>query len=334
MWNWLVSALACRASLVLYDGSPFAPGANVLWDYADEVEISLFGTSAKYIEHLKKQGHQPKDSHKLASINTLCSTGSVLSPECFDFVYQSIKTDICLASISGGTDIASCFALGNPVLPVYRGECQSRGLGMAVDVYDDSGNAISDEKGELVCTRTFPCQPLYFWGDETGQKYHDAYFARFNNCWHHGDYVAINSTTDGIQFYGRSDAILNPGGVRIGTAEIYRQLESIPEVTDSVVIAQDWQSDVRVVLFVVLSEGIKIDDALINTIQQDIRQGCSPRHVPAKVIQVSDIPRTRSGKIAELAVRDTVHGLEIKQLSALENPDSLKQYQNLKSLET
>lgn len=332
MWNWLVSALSCKASLVLYDGSPFAPNVNVLWDYADDIGVTLFGTSAKYIDSLKKQGIEPRRTHKLGSIRTLCSTGSVLAPESFDYVYRSIKQDLCLSSISGGTDIASCFALGNPILPVYRGECQSRGLGMAVAVYDDNGKPVSDRKGELVCTKTFPSQPVYFWGDESGEKYHSAYFSRYKNCWHQGDYVSINKKTGGMQFYGRSDSILNPGGVRIGTAEIYRHVENINEILESVVVGQDWDNDIRIVLFVVLNNGLALDDELIKKIKTQIRSHCSPRHVPAKIISVKAIPRTRSGKIAELAVRDTVHGKQVKQLDALENPAALSYYKDLKEL--
>ena len=332
MWNWLASALACKASLVLYDGSPFAPNGNILWDYADEIGVTLFGTSAKYIESLKKQGIEPGKTHKLESIRTLCSTGSVLAPENFDYVYRSIKQDLCLSSISGGTDIVSCFVLGNPMLPVYRGECQSRGLGMAVAVYDENGNPVYDRKGELVCTKTFPSQPVYFWGDESGEKYHNAYFSRYKNCWHHGDYVSLNSTTGGMRFYGRSDAILNPGGVRIGTAEIYHHVENIKEILESVVIGQEWDNDIRIVLFVMLNNGVVLDHTLLQKIKNQIRSQCSPRHVPEKIIAVKAIPKTRSGKIAELAVRDTVHGIPVKQFEALENPAALLYYKDLDEL--
>ena len=331
MWNWLVSVLASKATVVLYDGSPFYPDGRVLWDYADEVDLSLFGTSAKYIDALKKAEVYPAESHKLKSLNTICSTGSVLAPESFDFVYESIKSDVNLASISGGTDIVSCFVLGNPVLPVYRGESQCRGLGLAVEVFDQNGEAVNDEKGELVCTQTFPSQPVYFWDDADGKKYHKAYFSQYENIWHHGDYVRL-TPHGGVVIYGRSDSTLNPGGVRIGTAEIYRHVEQLDEVFESIVIGQDWDSDIRVVLFVVLKQDLELDDALTNKIRTTIRQSCSPRHVPAKVIQVPDIPRTKSGKLVELAVRDVIHGREVNNIGALANPQSLQFYQGLDEL--
>ena len=332
MWNWLVSALACEATVVLYDGSPFYPSGNVLWDYADAVGISLFGTSAKYIDALSNAGIEPAKSHDLSSLRTLCSTGSVLAPESFDYVYRSIKENLCLASISGGTDIVSCFVLGCPIRPVWRGESQCRGLGMAVDVFDEEGNPVRGEKGELVCTQTFPSQPAFFWGDETGEKYHEAYFARFDNCWHHGDYVELTEH-DGIIIYGRSDATLNPGGVRIGTAEIYRHVEQLDEIRESIVIGQEWDNDVRIVLFVVLAGNAILDEALIRKIKTTIREKCSPRHVPAKILQVTEIPRTRSGKIVELAVREVVHNRPVKNLHALANPEALEQYRNRPELQ-
>jgi len=328
MWNWLVSGLASGASLVLYDGSPFRPTGNVLWDYVDEVGVTLFGISAKYIDALKKNEFSPKQTHKLSQLRTLCSTGSVLAPESFDYVYRSIKSDICLSSISGGTDIISCFVLGCANLPVRRGESQCRGLGMAVEVFNDQGEALENEKGELVCTKTFPSQPAFFWGDEDGNQYHNAYFAEYTNIWHHGDYVELKSE-GGMVIYGRSDATLNPGGVRIGTAEIYRHVEQLEEVIESIVIGQDWDNDVRVVLFVVLKEGITLDDVLTEKICQTVRKQCTPRHVPAKVIQVNDIPRTKSGKIVELAVREVVHGRPVKNLHALANPEALDLYKNI-----
>ena len=332
MWNWLVTALASKAALVLYDGSPFYPNGEVLWQYAEDVDMTLFGTSAKYIDALKKNNLQPKDKFNLSELRTLCSTGSVLAPESFDYVYDSIKQDLCLSSVSGGTDIVSCFALGCPILPVYRGEIQCRGLGMAVDVFDDDGNALQNQKGELVCTQTFPCQPVYFWGDESGEKYHGAYFARFNNVWHHGDYVLLTEH-GGMVIYGRSDATLNPGGVRIGTAEIYRHVEQLDEVVESIVIGQDWDSDVRVVLFIVLQEGITLDDDLTRKIRQTIRVKCTPRHMPAKVIQVAEIPRTKSGKIVELAVREVVHNRPVKNIHSLANAEALDHYRNLAELQ-
>ncbi len=328
MWNWLVSALASKAALVLYDGSPFYPDGNVLWDYADEVGITQFGTSAKYIDALKKHGYAPAKTHRLSELRTLCSTGSVLAPESFDFVYEAIKQDICLSSISGGTDIISCFVLGCPILPVYRGQSQCRGLGMAVEVFDDQGQPLKEGKGELVCTRSFPSQPAFFWGDQSGEKYHQAYFAEYKNVWHHGDYVAL-TPEQGVVIYGRSDATLNPGGVRIGTAEIYRHVEQLDEVVESIVVGQDWKGDVRVVLFVVLKEGLSLDSSLIDKIKLTVRTQCTPRHVPAKVIQVAEIPRTKSGKIVELAVREVIHGRPVKNLHALANPEALELYRDV-----
>ncbi|MBL7000078.1 MAG: acetoacetate--CoA ligase [Gammaproteobacteria bacterium] len=332
MWNWLVSALATQATLVLYDGAPFYPDGNVLWDYAERVDMTLFGTSAKYIDALKKAQLAPKESHRLQGLKTICSTGSVLAPESFDYVYDAIKPDVNLASISGGTDIVSCFVLGNPLLPVYRGESQCRGLGMAVEVFSTEGESVVEQKGELVCTNSFPSQPLCFWGDETGEKYHAAYFSEFPNVWHHGDYVRL-TRHEGIVIYGRSDATLNPGGVRIGTAEIYRHVEQIPEVVESIVIGQDWDNDVRVVLFVVLKPGLTLDKALTDGIRSTIRKHCTPRHMPARVIQVAEIPRTKSGKIVELAVREVVHNREVKNIGALANPQALELYRNLAQLQ-
>ncbi len=332
MWNWLVTALASKAALVLYDGSPFYPSGEVLWKYAEDTGMTLFGTSAKYIDALKKNNLQPGGKYNLSELRTLCSTGSVLAPESFDYVYESIKSDICLSSVSGGTDIVSCFALGCSILPVYRGEIQCRGLGMAVDVFDDDGNALVNQKGELVCTQTFPCQPVYFWADESGEKYHNAYFARFDNIWHHGDYVLLTEQ-GGMIIYGRSDATLNPGGVRIGTAEIYRHVEQLDEVVESIVIGQTWDSDVRVVLFVILKPGLVLDDDLTGKIRQTIRYKCTPRHMPAKVIQVNEIPRTKSGKIVELAVREVVHNRPVKNIHSLANPDALELYRDLPELQ-
>ncbi|MCP4077141.1 MAG: acetoacetate--CoA ligase [Gammaproteobacteria bacterium] len=332
MWNWLVTALASRATVVLFDGAPFYPDGNVLWDYADQVDMTLFGTSAKYIDALKKNNIQPKQTHQLKYLRTICSTGSVLAPESFNFVYESIKQDVNLASISGGTDIVSCFVLGNPVVPVYRGESQCRGLGMAVEVFNPQGEALNDEKGELVCTKTFPSQPLCFWGDDSGEKYHNAYFSEYENIWHHGDYVRLTKN-GGVVIYGRSDATLNPGGVRIGTAEIYRHVEQLDDVVESIVIGQEWDNDVRVVLFVVLQPGLVLDEKLIQLIRQTVREKCTPRHMPSKVIQVAEIPRTKSGKIVELAVRDVVHNREIKNRGALANPRALELYKNIAELQ-
>tara|TARA_B110000858_G_scaffold3502_1_gene4061 strand:+ start:33598 stop:35538 length:1941 start_codon:yes stop_codon:yes gene_type:complete len=332
MWNWLVNALACEAALVLYDGSPFCPDADVLWRYTDDVDVTLFGTSPKYLDVMKSEKLRPMDKYDLSAMRTLCSTGSVLAPESYDYVYQNIKQDICLSSMSGGTDIVSCFALGAPILPVYRGEIQCRGLGMAIEVFDDNGKPLQGDKGELVCTQTFPSQPIYFWGDDSGEKYHNAYFARFENVWHHGDYTRLTAH-NGVVIYGRSDATLNPGGVRIGTAEIYRHVEQIDEIEESIVIGQDWDDDVRVVLFVVLKPGLEIDDSLCDRIRKTVRVKCSPRHVPEKIIQVAEIPRTKSGKIVELAVRDVVHNREIKNAHSLANPEALELYRDLLPLQ-
>jgi acetoacetyl-CoA synthetase len=293
--------------------------------------MTLFGTSAKWIDAVQKAELEPIKTHKLTSVRTMTSTGSPLAPESFDFVYEKIKKDMCLASISGGTDILSCFALGNPIGPVWRGELQTRGLGLAVDVFDDDGKPVRGDKGELVCTKPFPCMPIYFWNDADGKKYHGAYFDRFPNIWCHGDYVELTKH-GGLVIHGRSDSVLNPGGVRIGTAEIYRQVEQAQEVVESLVIGQDWQNDVRVVLFVKLRDGLKLDDGLRDRLRKQIRQNASPRHVPAVILQVDDIPRTKSGKIVELAVRDVVHGRPIKNRESLANPEALELYKNLPEL--
>ena len=333
MWNWLVSGLAMGATLVLFDGSPFHPEPSILMDIADEEGISIFGTSAKYIAALEKAGVKPKESHKLDRLKAILSTGSPLAHEGFDYVYRDIKADVCLSSISGGTDIVSCFALGNPVLPVYRGELQCRGLGMAVEILNDEGESVVEEKGELVCTKAFPSCPIGFWNDPENKKFHSAYFESFSGIWAHGDYGEITEH-GGVIIYGRSDAVLNPGGVRIGTAEIYRQVEKIDSVLESIAVGQDWDSDVRVILFVRLKEGVTLDDALVTEIKQVIRKNTTPRHVPAKVIQVADIPRTISGKIVELAVRNVIHGRPVKNTDALANPKALALFEDLIELET
>ncbi|WP_028240218.1 acetoacetate--CoA ligase [Stutzerimonas azotifigens] len=325
MWNWLVSGLALGATLVLYDGSPFHPGSERLMDLADAEGISVFGTSAKYLAALEKAGVRPRDSHRLERLKTVLSTGSPLAHESFDYVYRHIKPDVCLSSISGGTDIAACFALGNPVLPVWRGELQCKGLGMAVEVWDDDGHPLHGEKGELVCTRHFPSMPVGFWNDPDGEKYRSAYFERFPGVWAHGDY-AEETEHGGMIIHGRSDAVLNPGGVRIGTAEIYRQVEKIEQVLEAIAIGQDWDGDVRVVLFVRLREGVVLDDTLRERICQTIRSNTTPRHVPARIAQVNDIPRTISGKIAEIAVRHAVHGRPVKNTDALANPQALEEF--------
>ena len=333
MWNWLVSTLATGATLMLYDGSPFYPDANHLFDYAEQEGISVFGTSAKYLDVLNNQSVAIKQSHSLKNLRTLLSTGSVLSPESFDYVYQHIKHDLCLSSISGGTDIISCFALGCPILPVRRGELQCKGLAMQVEVWDENGRAVINQKGELVCTRPFPSMPIYFWNDPDKRKYHKAYFESYPDVWCHGDYV-LETEQGGLVFFGRSDTVLNPGGVRIGTAEIYRQVEKLDEVLESIVIGQNWQDDVRVVLFVKLADKLNLDDSLINKIKQQIRQHTSPRHVPAVILQVNNIPRTKSGKIVELAVRNVVHGETIKNREALANPEALEEFVNRPELLT
>ena len=331
MWNWLVSALACEATLLLYDGNPFHPSGAVLWDFADEERMTLFGTSAKYIDAIAKAGIEPARTHSLASVRAITSTGSPLVPESFDFVYRSVKADVQLASISGGTDIISCFVLGNPVGPVWRGEIQTRGLGMAVSAFDDEGRPLRGEPGELVCTKPFPSMPVGFWNDPEGLRYRAAYFERFPGVWHHGDWAELTEH-DGVVIYGRSDAVLNPGGVRIGTAEIYRQVEQLDEILESIVVGQDWAGDQRVVLFVVLREGVSLDDALRDRIRRRIRENTTPRHVPAKILQVADIPRTKSGKITEIAVRDVLHGRPIKNREALANPQALELFEGLAEL--
>ncbi len=331
MWNWLVSGLASGATLLLYDGSPFVGRGSILFDYADAEGMTHFGTSAKFIDAIAKIALQPRRTHQLKHLRAMFSTGSPLVAEGFDYVYANIKPDLQLASISGGTDIISCFVLGNPNGPVYRGEIQCAGLGMAVDVFDDDGRPVRGEKGELVCTRSFPVMPIGFWNDADGARYRAAYFERFDNIWCHGDF-AERTQHDGFIIYGRSDATLNPGGVRIGTAEIYRQVEKLVEVVESLVIGQDWppgnSGDVRVVLFVKLREGLLHDDALEGRIKQVIRDNTTPRHVPAKILQVADIPRTKSGKIVELAVRNVVHGHPVKNVEALANPEALEHFRN------
>ena len=332
MWNWLVSALACEATLLLYDGSPYYPGPTVLFDLADAESMTLFGTSAKFIDALAKSGCRPVESHSLDMMSQICSTGSPLAPEGFDFVYQHVKPDIHLVSFTGGTDIMGCFAGGDPTRPVWRGELQCRIFGMAVDVFDDDGQPLRGKKGELVCTKPFPSVPLGFLNDENGERFHEAYFDFFDKIWCHGDYVELTEH-DGLIVYGRSDATLNPGGVRIGTAEIYRQVEKLDEVQESIVIGQDWDNDVRIVLFVVLRDGLNLDDDLKTKIMTQVRTNCTPRHTPSVVLQVTDIPRTKSGKITELAVRDIVHGRAVKNKEALANPESLALYEDLPQLQ-
>ncbi|MET0747610.1 MAG: acetoacetate--CoA ligase [Rhizobium sp.] len=331
MWNWLVVGLAAGATLCLYDGSPFAPDGNVLFDYAAAERFAIFGTSAKYIDAVRKSGLTPATSHDLSRLRLITSTGSPLSPEGFSFVYEGIKKDVQLASISGGTDIVSCFVLGNPLQPVWRGEIQGPGLGLAVDVWDEDGRPVRLQKGELVCTKAFPSMPVMFWNDPDRSKYRAAYFERFDAIWCHGDFAEW-TRHGGFVIHGRSDATLNPGGVRIGTAEIYNQVEQMEEVVEALCIGQDWQEDVRVVLFVRLAAGVTLTDDLIGAIKSRIRSGTTPRHVPAKIIAVTDIPRTKSGKIVELAVREVVHGRAVGNREALANPDVLAQFTNLEAL--
>jgi acetoacetyl-CoA synthetase len=327
MWNWLVSALACGATLLLYDGSPFHPDGNVLFDFADATGMTLFGTSAKFIDAVNKASLSPRYTHDLSSVRTITSTGSPLAPESFDFVYERIKPDVHLASISGGTDIVGCFALGNPAGPVWRGELQARSLGLAVQVLDEAGRQVREQKGELVCTKPFPSMPIGFWNDPDGRKYQDAYFAHYPGVWRHGDYAELTEH-DGMIIYGRSDATLNPGGVRIGTAEIYRQVEQIPEVIESLVVSQQQDHDERIVLFVRLRDGVELTDELRDTIRRQVRERTTPRHVPARIVQVPEIPRTKSGKIVELAVRDVIHGREVKNREALANPEALEYFRD------
>ena len=331
MWNWLVSALASKATLMLYDGSPFYPGAKALWDFAEAEKFTLFGTSAKYIEALQKVGFSPKSGRNLEALRGMASTGSPLSAEGYDFVYSEIKDDLHLASISGGTDIVSCFVLGVPTLPVYRGEIQAPGLGMDVQVWNDQGESVRQQRGELICAQSFPSRPVFFWRDEGGQKYYSAYYEHFEGVWAHGDFAEITKH-GGVVIYGRSDAVLNPGGVRIGTAEIYRQVDKIEAVLESIVIGQEWKNDVRVVLFVKMREGQELTDSLIQEIKLVISTECTPRHVPAKILEVGDIPRTKSGKIVEISVRDIVHGLEIKNKESLANPEALEFFKNREEL--
>jgi len=331
MWNWLVSNLAIGAAIVLYDGSPFQPNSNAMWDMVDELGITHFGTSAKYIEACRQKGLNPIKTHSLESIRTIFSTGSPLVEESFDYVYNHIKKEIQLASISGGTDIISCFAGGNPTLPVYRGELQSITLGMDVAAYNPEGNPIQNEKGELVCRKAFPSMPIHFWNDPNGEKYHQAYFDVLPGIWYHGDYIEINDH-GGVQIFGRSDATLNPGGVRIGTAEIYRVVDTFDEVEDSLVVGQKWKDDERVILFIKLNKKCIFTKNLTKQIKQSIRNNCSPRHVPAIVLETKDIPYTINGKKVEIAVKKIIHGHTVANKDALANPESLDLYQNLNEL--
>ena len=331
MWNWLVSSLALGATVVLYDGSPFKPRPDILMELVEAERVNVFGTSAKYLALLEKEGVRPRETRDLESLRAILSTGSPLAPESYDYVYRHVREDVQLASISGGTDLISCFALGNPIGPVYRGELQTRGLGMKVEVFDPEGRSVLGEKGELVCTRAFPSMPVGFWNDPDGAKYHKAYFEFYPGVWRHGDWAEITEH-DGVVIYGRSDATLNPGGVRIGTAEIYRQVEQLDQVVESLVIGQEWGDDVRIVLFVRLRDDLSLGATLSEEIRRRIRQGASPHHVPKKILQVTDIPKTLNGKISELAVRAVVHGRPVENREALANPESLDEYRDLEEL--
>jgi acetoacetyl-CoA synthetase len=332
MWNWLVSGLAVGATVVLYDGAPLSPPA-ILWDMAEQERVTVFGTSAKYLALAEKEGLRPGLSHDLARLRAVLSTGSPLAPASYDYVYRDIKADVHLASVSGGTDIISMFALGDPTGPVWRGELQTLGLGMAVEVFDDQGRPVREADGELVCTRPFPSMPVSFWDDPDGSKYRGAYFEHFPGVWRHGDWARL-TRHDGLIILGRSDATLNPGGVRIGTAEIYRQVEQLPEVLESLVVGQEWDGDVRVVLFVRLRAECRLDQALEDRIRRQIREHASPHHVPRRIVQVADIPRTVSGKITELAVREVIHGRPVRNVDALANPGALDFFRGLPELES
>jgi acetoacetyl-CoA synthetase len=330
MWNWLVTALATGATVMLYDGSPFSPD-TVLWDYAQSERFTVFGTSARYIASMEKAGLRPALTHDLDALRLILSTGSPLAPESFDYVDRDVKPGVQLSSISGGTDIISCFALGNPVLPVRRGELQCRGLGMRVEVYDEAGRPVLGRKGELVCTAPFPSMPVEFWSDPDGSRFRAAYFERYPGVWHHGDYVELRPG-GGLLIHGRSDAVLNPGGVRIGTAEIYRVVEKLPEVRESLAVGQEWKGDVRLILFVLLREGLVLDVELEKRIREVVRAEASPRHVPAKIIQAPAMPRTLSGKLVELAVREAIHGRPVGNTDALANPEALDFFRDLPQL--
>ena len=331
MWNWLVSGLAVGATIVLYDGSPFHPDGNAMWDLVDEVGVSVFGTSAKYLASLEKAGVKPRETHKLLQLKTILSTGSPLAPESFDYVYRDIKERLMLSSISGGTDIISCFALGSPLLPVWRGELQTRGLGMKVEILDPHGEPLREKPGELACTAPFPSMPIGFWNDPDGARYRDAYFSQYPNAWCQRDWAMLTEQ-DGVVIYGRSDATLNPGGVRIGTAEIYRQVERVEGVLEAIAVGQQWQGDERIVLFVKLAPGLALDDTLRDRIRRAIRDNTTPRHVPTKIVAVPDLPRTKTGKLTELAVRDVIHARAVSGTEQLANPEALEHFRDLPEL--
>ena len=331
MWNWLVSVLASKASIVLFDGSPMFKKNDLLLKIADKEKITLLGVSAKYIDALRKLNPSLKYKYKLNNLKTICSTGSPLSNDGFEYIYKNVKKKVHLSSISGGTDIVSCFVLGNLYQPVHRGEIQNNGLGLDVDIFNDKGKSVKNRKGELVCKNPFPSMPLKFWNDKNDKKFKDAYFNRFTNNWHHGDFAEIKNT-GGFIIHGRSDTTLNPGGVRLGTAEIYSEVEKFTQIKESIVVGQSWDNDIRVILFIVMNEKFNFTEDLLKKIKKQIRKNTSPRHVPSKIIVVKDIPRTKSGKIVELAVKNVIEGNIIKNKEALANPQVLKQFKNLKEL--
>ena len=331
MWNWLVGSLALKATILLFDGFPLYKKDDLLFQIASEEKITLFGISAKYIDALKNNKVVPKNNYDLAKLRTICSTGSPLSKDGFKYIYANIKNDVHLSSISGGTDIVSCFVLGNLFQPVHAGEIQNRGLGMDVDVYDENGFSIKNQKGELVCKKPFPSMPVHFWNDDGNKKYKASYFEKFKNVWHHGDFAKVTEEGSFVIF-GRSDTTLNPGGVRLGTAEIYNVVEKLEEINESIVVGQSWNNDIRIILFVVLNQGYELNKKIIEKIKIEIRSKASPRHVPSKIISIFEIPKTKNGKLVELAVKQTIEGETIKNLEALANPDSLKQFINIKEL--
>ena len=331
MWNWLISSLSSGATILLFDGFPLYKKDDLLFEYASEEQITLFGISAKYIDTLNNNKVVPKNNYDMSKLKTICSTGSPLSNDGFRYVYKNIKQDVHLASISGGTDIVSCFVLGNPFQPVYAGEIQNGGLGMDIDIFDEKGFSIKNTKGELVCKKPFPSMPVKFWNDNEDKKYRSSYFEKYKNVWHHGDFAKVTGN-GGFIIYGRSDTTLNPGGVRLGTAEIYSVVEKFEEIKESIAIGQSWNNDVRIILFIVLNQGYKLNKEIKDKIKKKVKSNASPRHVPSKIISVMDIPKTKNGKLVELAVKQTVEGTTIKNLEALANPDSLKQFKNIKEL--
>jgi len=331
MWNWLVTVLASKASIVLFEGFPMYKRNDLLIRLADEEKITLFGVSAKYIDALNKSNILNKKKYKLKNLRTICSTGSPLSEDGFKFIYEKVKSNVHLASISGGTDIVSCFVLGNIYEPVIAGQIQNKGLGMDVDIFNDYGKPIKNKKGELVCKNAFPTMPLKFWNDKKNKKFKEAYFNKFNNIWHHGDYAEVKNS-GGFIIYGRSDTTLNPGGVRLGTSEIYSEVEKFKEIKESIVIGQSWDNDIRIILFVIMNQNYQLNNELIRRIKIQIRTNASPRHVPSKILNVKDIPRTKNGKIVELAVKNIIEGNEVKNKEALANPEILNEFKNLNEL--